>query len=332
MTLSDFRAFATFLLVRGRGASLLLLPLLLALLMAPSTSHAQSLSARVMQVDGSKVLLKVSFSAPVKEFSVTWGDGEYSNANPPATERSHIVKHNYGGCGKKSIAVNAVFKNGHMSYSSAGTTIDCSPAPNHPQAQPIENGSSRVCDIDSQTGLQISCRANPPYFVDNLIALNKFLEEIGRRQEVLRAQGKNPNAFEYPDIMSFGYRCPDTLGHCPTVWIPGPSSTHGLSKPDSFAKSELQTRPHTGLQRINQDGIGDQAILNLNPIDAVNIWGPGSDSGGEVCFKGTTGRLLYVDSRPTPNTKHWLTPYIVGNTICGNLPGPGSIIYLPPEG
>ena len=44
--------------------------------------------------------------------------------------------------------------------------------------------------------------------------------------------------------------------------------------------------PGANIQRINADGIGVQWINDQNPIDAVDVWGPGAEKGGEVCFLG----------------------------------------------
>ena len=172
-----------------------------------------------------------------------------------------------------------------------------------------------------------ACRTVPDYFLDNIEAINRTVEEMGRRRAVERAGGAR---FKMPELADYGYRCPDAIGHCPTNWIPSPQETSGLSSPNKFAGSFGSKRANAHIQRINGAGIGDPSILNQNPIDAVDIWGEGSAGGGEVCFDGD-GRILFVDTAAMPRTKSYLSTYRKGEQTCAQISGPGQVIFLPPE-
>ncbi|MCY4071364.1 MAG: hypothetical protein OXG60_08695 [Chloroflexi bacterium] len=309
--------------------------LLLALLLAPVAVQAQSARLRIWAERGNTVTVQVSFTEHVKSFSVHWGDEAHSNSGPSSEKYYKNVTHTYADCGKKSISADVAFQNGHMAHTSISHTIDCDPPPNHPSAQPVEHEGGQTCDQQVHGG-QFTCRPSPPWFIDNLKVLERYIAEIGRRQAQARARGQSPYDIAYPDLRSFGYRCPDIQGYCDKTWVPSPSSsqggTSGLSSPEKLARSDAITRPHTGVNRINAAGIGVKWIIDENPIDAVDIWGPGADEGGEVCFHGTEGRLVYLDARTSPRAQSFLSTYLVGDTICGRMPGPGSVVYLPPAG
>jgi hypothetical protein len=302
--------------------------LALALLLAPLATQAQSIAAfSTNQGAGTKASAKVTLSASSDQYpaniSVSWGDG--TSSSTIAGDSRHSVRYlnkTYANCGQKSISVSVTFNNGATDSSSDSLTVGCAPA------QPIGGDAddnwdgSVTCDIEISPG-HYGCRPVPNYFLDNSRALDSYLRDKERRAEDGDFSGRS--------LSSFGYRCPDARGLCGKQWLPSPARVNGLSNPNSFRGSELQERPGAGIQRINRDGIGIQSIIDQNPIDAVNIWGPGAESGGEVCFDGTEGRFLYVDSRVTPNTVHNLPATVKGDQICGTLPGPGSIIYLPPD-
>lgn len=301
---------------------------LLVLLLTPVAVQAQSAGLQVVAIDGWKVTVRVSWSAPAKDFSVHWGDSGHTNSRPGNQQSSKNVAHVYGSCGTKTITMDIAFENGHMAHvGGASATLNCT---NYPSTQAIEPSGGQMCDAQHAGGS--SCRPSPPWFIDNKKALARYIEEIGKRQARARERGQDPYDIEYPDLFSFGYRCPDSQGYCDTVWIPGPADNRGLSSPDKFATSDAFARPHTGFQRIDADGIGIKSIVDQNPIDAIDVWGPGASTGGEVCFHGTQGRLIYLDARTSPRQPSNLSTYLVGNTICGRMPGPGSVVYLPPEG
>ncbi len=190
--------------------------------------------------------------------------------------------------------------------------------------------STATCDIEDTDyegpGTLFLCRVVPDYFINNVKAKIRTVEEIKRRKKREEAGGAR---FEMPALS--GYRCPDAQGECPNVWIPSPGGVRGLSKPNSFAGSSVDRTPGAYIQRISGSGIGDQSIINQNPIDAIDIWGPGAESGSRVCFLGT-GRILYVDTDAMPRTNDDLTTEVEGERTCADVPGRGQVIFLPLSG
>lgn len=311
-------AISTF--VRGGAAFFCM-----ALLLAPSAVRAQSARLSLSQVGTNTVSANVSFTARASSISFDWGDGSSSSTSPDADQRRARLSHKYDNCGKKSVSVTVNFSGGGSTSHSRLITVGCSPA------QPAEGGA-HTCDI--QTGpRQFACRPVPHYFVENIRAMNRLIEEIGRQRLAARAAGR---PFEEPNLSlaSFGYRCPDAMGNCPTRWLPSPGreegGTRGLSNPNKFTGANNFELASTGFQRINAAGIGVKEIIDQNPIDAVDIWGEGAENGGEICFEGTEGRLIYLDARTSPRAQSSLPTTVRGNSICGMMPGPGSVVYLPP--
>ena len=296
-------------------------PLLLALLLAPLSVQAQSISGFVLsRGSGYYVSARVQLSGSASHFpariTVNWGDGTSNWTRAQSTiQNVGLLRKTYDNCGKFSVSVNVTFDGGATRSSSKSVTVSC------PSAQPAQ-GSPLHCGFDGR------CRHVPNYFLDNDRAVTRAIEERRRREE--------RGDFTPVSIFDFGYRCPDAMGRCPTAWIPEPSREHGgtsgLSNPDRFDKTESTSRPGAFVQRINAAGIGVAWIIEEHPIDAIDIWGPGAEEGGEVCFEGTEGRLVYLDARTSPRAQSFLSTYTKGDSICGVMPGPGSVVYLPPEG
>ena len=188
-----------------------------------------------------------------------------------------------------------------------------------------------TCDIPLGNG-SFACRNVPDYFMDNIRARDRLIAEIARRKQREHAGGP---AFTMPAPLvsgtrgNYGYRCPDAQGECPNEWIPGPASSKGLSSPNRFGGSQGFDNTNTHIQRINSDGIGVKSIVDQRPIDAVDIWGDGAAGGGEVCFYGR-GRLVFLDARTSPRAQSSLTTTMKGDHTCATIPGPGSVVFLPP--
>ena len=300
--------------------------LLLALLLSPPAVKAQSISSiDAYQGDGFYVGVNVHLSGSASHFpariSINWGDGtsNWTRAQSTSKNVGYLWK-TYANCGVKSLSLSVTFNDGATSSRSKSFTVACPPA-QEPEGGPL------TCDIQIAPGT-FSCRHVPNYFLENERAANRAHAERLRREE--------RGDFTPVSIFDFGYRCPDAMGRCPTAWIPEPSREHGgtsgLSNPDRFDKTESTSRPGAFVQRINAAGIGVAWIIEEHPIDAIDIWGPGAEEGGEVCFEGTEGRLVYLDARTSPRAQSILSTYVKGDNICGMMPGPGSVVYLPPEG
>ncbi len=190
-------------------------------------------------------------------------------------------------------------------------------------------------------GVRKLCRPVPDYFLDNFRAKMKLADEIDRRLERERAGGARftmPNPLVDGSRGNYGYRCPDAQGECPSVWVPSPGGSSGLSNAGSFAGATDVYIENVYIQRISGAGIGNQAILDENPIDAIDIWGTDDDAvdiNRKVCFLGQ-GRIRFVDTDSDPRSNWLLTTTVEGegdNTrTCTTVPGRGQVIFLPPSG
>ena len=186
-----------------------------------------------------------------------------------------------------------------------------------------------TCDIpDPEDSMRFRCRNVPEYFVDNIRVKMRVIEARIEERKSARAEGRDEAHF---DVFDFGYQCPDAQGSCSTQWvyIPSPGGVSGLSGPNNFSGSSgFGQGAH--IQRIGGAGIGDPAILALNPIDAIDVSGAGAASGGEVCFYGD-GRLVFVNTSVTPRTQSSPSTVKKGENTCGQISGPGQVIFLPSE-
>ena len=290
--------------------------LLVTLLLTPLAVQAQGITdLYVYQSDGLHVRARVTLTGSASHYpatvTVTWGDGA-SNYSIASNTGDYVktLWHTYANCGVRSIGVSVSFNGGGSASRSRDFTVACEPA-QPPVGSPIH------CFVDG-------CRHVPDYFIENDLAHNRWLEDALKRRE--------RGDYSVRPLSDFGYRCPDAMGRCPTGWILGTGNTRGLSGPNSFISSSVTNVPGANIQRIDADGIGVKWIVDQRPIDAVDVWGAGAEGGGEVCFLGTEGRLIYLDARTSPRAQSELSTTVKGDQICGTMPGPGSVVYLPPEG
>ncbi len=184
------------------------------------------------------------------------------------------------------------------------------------------------------------CRDVPEYYIDNSKAKVRLIEEITRRKRTEEAGGARftmPNPLVNGTRGNYGYRCPDAQGECLNVWINSPGGTKGLSNPLSFAYATNTEQANVHIQRISDEGIGNQDILDENPIDAINIWGDAADTSRTVCFLGR-GRIRFVDTDRIPS-QNWILPTTVEGEgdnarTCAHTEwfrGRGQFIFLPPD-
>ena len=227
------------------------------------------------------------------------------------------------------------------------------------QVSPLQ-AQTLHCDIsvfdDEGEFMHFECRAVPEYMIDNVKAVLSRIEEKGRQGPAVTVNGRRPKeSFEsrLEGLLRHGYRCPDAMGHCPVKWIPDARDykfdEKGLEYYDadsartrsggafsrSFNFNEDYPWEYPNIKRVSGAGIGVQSILDQNPIDAVNVWGEEAQDGGWVCFQGA-GRLIYLDARTSPNAQSALEavddPNLPGIQSCGLMTGPGTVVFLAPEG
>ena len=288
--------------------------LLLTLLLTPLSLQAQNIGYfTVYPLANFRIGAQVAVSGSASHFPATitvdW-DGDTTSSKTADSPDDSII--NFGKtfaiCGVKTVSVSVSFNGGASKSRSTRYTMTCQ--------RDTANVGGVTCDLPSPVGTNtFGCRSVPTYFTENQQALHRSALDGNRRP-----------------LSSYGYRCPDVRGLCGSTWLPGPARNTGLSDPGRFVVSAARRGTGTNVQRINAAGIGVQSINDQRPIDAVDIWGPGAEDGGEVCFHGTEGRLIYLDARTSPRAQSELSTTVRNEKICGTMPGPGSVVYLPPAG
>ncbi len=223
------------------------------------------------------------------------------------------------------------------------------------QVSPLE-AQEQHCDIpvfdENRRTSHFACRPVPHYFYENLRAGDRLTRERGTEGGIQSVDGEWPPVTQ-EELARYGYRCPDALGKCRIKWIPDDRDIKVDEKGNNYYDEvSARTRDsgqfvaswninpdypyvYPNIKRVSGAGIGVQSILDQNPVDAVNVWGEAAQDGGWVCFDGV-GRLIYLDSRTTPNAQKPLDAVDAADTpeieSCGLMPGPGTVVFLPPEG
>ncbi len=90
------------------------------------------------------------------------------------------------------------------------------------------------------------------------------------------------------------------------------------------------TSPGLGAQcqRVAGAAIGHEAIMNADPIDAVDVWG-WVQPGTQVCFDATGGSFRFIDTSSLPRVVKDLQAYSENGMICATIDGPGIVVLLP---
>ena len=125
----------------------------------------------------------------------------------------------------------------------------------------------------------------------------------------------------------------------------GDGSSAARSRSDDRATATPTTGPSTGellnaqgyrlsatygldsgvqFQRLGENGIGIQSVLNLGFIDAIDVWGYVSQ-GVTVCFP-QAGNVVFLDASTAPRTVASIASYTEDGYTCVSLEKPGTLV------
>ena len=85
--------------------------------------------------------------------------------------------------------------------------------------------------------------------------------------------------------------------------------------------------PGVQCQQVSEGAIGNEAVINAMPINAVDVWGP-SNVVAEVCFEGS-GSITFLDAMYSPRQQMALEYGMKDGMTCTTISGPGTVVLLP---
>ena len=107
---------------------------------------------------------------------------------------------------------------------------------------------------------------------------------------------------------------------------PAPPAETCKSLPDSIIVSAPTGKPQC--QRVGARGIGIASVIERGIIDAVDIWS-WLGAGAQVCFRQSSGTLLFLDAATAPRAISELPVYSVDGMICAFIDRPGTVVLVP---
>ena len=222
----------------------------------------------------------------------------------------------------------------------AGTTTDGSTSSRDCEGSLALNVSNLIgngfCSsgYTGDPGLASSTQGSPPYF-----PLLAFSQAIGKGHAdycLSNDQRGAPRPSTGCDLGAVQYY------RLPTQQSRSGGST---SKTTSKATAEATRGPSTGqillnkgyqlwatygldsgaqFQRLGENGIGIQSVLNLGFIDAIDVWGYVSQ-GVTVCFP-QAGNVVFLDASTAPRTVASIASYTEDGYTCVSLEKPGTLV------
>ena len=85
--------------------------------------------------------------------------------------------------------------------------------------------------------------------------------------------------------------------------------------------------PGVQCQQVSEGAIGNEAVINAMPMNAVDVWGP-SNVVAEVCFEGA-GSITFLDAMYSPRQQMALEYGMKDGMTCTTISGPGTVVLLP---
>ena len=78
--------------------------------------------------------------------------------------------------------------------------------------------------------------------------------------------------------------------------------------------------PGVQCQQVSEGAIGNEAVINAMPMNAVDVWGP-SNVVAEVCFEGA-GSITFLDAMYSPRQQMALEYGMKDGMTCTTISGP----------
>ena len=113
---------------------------------------------------------------------------------------------------------------------------------------------------------------------------------------------------------------------------PTPTPTRGPSTGELLVARGYRLSATYGLdsgvqfQRLGENGIGIQSVMNMGFIDAIDVWGY-VEQGVEVCFP-QSGSIAFLDATTSPRRVAAINWYVDGVYTCAYLEKPGTVVLV----
>ncbi len=85
--------------------------------------------------------------------------------------------------------------------------------------------------------------------------------------------------------------------------------------------------PGVQCQQVGEGSIGNEAVMNAMPLNAVDVWGP-SNVIADVCFEGA-GSITFLDAMYAPRKQMDVEYGMKDGMTCTTIMGPGTVVLLP---
>ena len=114
--------------------------------------------------------------------------------------------------------------------------------------------------------------------------------------------------------------------------MPSATPTQGPSTGELLVSEGYQLSATYGLdsgaqfQRVGADGIGNQSVLDMGFLDAIDVWGYVSQ-GVEVCFP-QHGNIVFLDAATSPRTVTAIPFWHENGFTCANLTSAGTVVLV----
>ena len=207
----------------------------------------------------------------------------------------------------------------------------------------------RTCsaEFSGEPGLDSNPSGSPPYYalhsssraVDAVSCDQLTGTDLRDQRGTTRPQGSNCEigAYEFIQPPLQTGRSVYTAAANPTAAssTPTPSTVENLQQ-----ETDIQVAATHGLdsgaefQRVDAVGVGNQSVLDLGFLDAVDVWGYASQ-GAEICFP-QSGGIVFLDAATSPRTVTSVASYTRDGMTCAYVDRAGTLVLVsgidpPPE-
>ena len=225
----------------------------------------------------------------------------------------------------------------------AGTTTDGSTRSRDCEGSLALNVSNLIgngyCspDYTGDPGLASSTQGSPPYYplLANSQAIGKgddtYCAQTGSDQRGAPRPATTCDLGAYEYTASFFSRsASQSQAGSSDLHSSSAASTPGPSTGEILANDGYQLQATYGLasgvqfQRLDESGVGNQSIVDLGVIDAIDVWSY-VDQGVEVCFP-QSGYVIFLDASTSPRTVIAIDSYLRDNYTCVTLNTAGTVV------
>ena len=111
-----------------------------------------------------------------------------------------------------------------------------------------------------------------------------------------------------------------------TARVLQPSSAELLNDQGYAISARYGLRSGVQIMRVNARGVGNQQVLDMGMLDALDVWGY-VEQGVEVCFP-QSGKLMFLDAATSPRTLMSIDHYWKAGRTCAYTNRAGTVVLL----